>query len=242
VGGVSSDPSLFRVRKPHTNSPAKNNSESATNKNYPKPPYLGGIEFTIMDRQTILVTGTPCVRKTTVAKRLATDLDALYINLTELAKKENLCLGRDKKRKTIIINETKMRKKLGEIISTTGKQAVVIDGHYASAVTPKTVVTKVFVLRRNPVELKQLMEKRGFKEQKLWENLASEILDVCLVEALRAYKKEKVCELNITGQTIETVVKDVLAILQGRKNCCVGQIDWLGMLEEKGILEGYLRT
>ena len=195
-----------------------------------------------MDRQTILVTGTPCVGKTTVAKRLATDLDALYVNLTELAEKENLTLSWDKKRKTTIINEPKMRKKLREIIGTTQKRAVIIDGHYASAVTPKTVVTKVFVLRRNPVELKQLMEKRGFKEQKLWENLASEILDVCLVEALRAYEKEKVCELNITGQTIETVVRDILAILQGRKNCCVGHIDWLGLLEEKGILEGYLRT
>src|SRR5512136_2332628 len=162
-----------------------------------------------MDRQTILVTGTPCVGKTTVAKRLATDLDALYINLTELAEKENLALGRDKKRKTTIINETKMRKKLREIIGTTQKPAVIIDGHYASAVTPKTVVTKVFVLRRNPVELKQLMEKRGFKEQKLWENLASEILDVCLVEALRAYEKEKICELDITGQTIQTVVEGI---------------------------------
>jgi len=194
-----------------------------------------------MGIQVILVTGTPCIGKTTVSKRLATDLDALYVNLTELAEKENLTAGQDEKRKTAIINETKMRQKIREIIRTTGKPAVLIDGHYASSVTPRAVVTKVFVLRRNPVELKQMMENRGFKGQKLWENLASEILDVCLVEALRAYKKEKVCELNVTGQTIETVVKDVLAILQGRKNCCVGQIDWLGLLEEKGVLEGYLR-
>ena len=202
---------------------------------------MRGIGLATMGIQVILVTGTPCIGKTTVSKRLATDLDALYVNLTELAEKENLTAGQDEKRKTAIINETKMRQKIREIIRTTGKPAVLIDGHYASSVTPRAVVTKVFVLRRNPVELKQMMENRGFKGQKLWENLASEILDVCLVEALRAYKKEIVCELNVTGQTIETVVKDVLAILQGRKNCCVGQIDWLGLLEEKGVLEGYLR-
>ena len=195
-----------------------------------------------MDKQTILVTGTPCVGKTTISKCLAADLDALYVNLTKLAKQEKLALKRDQKRKTTIIDEARMRRKLKEIMRTTKKPIIVIDGHYASAVTPKNAVAKVFVLRRNPVELKKLMEENGFRGPKLWENLASEILDVCLVEALRTHEKEKVCEMDITGQKVADVVRNILAVLQDHKECTVGRIDWLGTLETQGILEEYLRT
>lgn len=195
----------------------------------------------VIAKQAILVTGVPCVGKTTISRQLAAVLNASYVNLTELAEKEKLILGQDNKRKTMMINETKMRKKLREIIETTGKSTTVIDGHYAPTVAPKTAVAKVFVLRRNPVELKRLMEERGFSEAKLWENLACEILDSSLVEALATQQENKVCELDITGQTVQKVVKHILAILRNRKKCRKGCVDWLGMLEAKGILEEYLR-
>ena len=194
-----------------------------------------------MSKRVILVTGTPCVGKTTVALQLATELDALYVNLTELATKHNLTQGEDKKRKTIIIDEEKMRRKIGETIDTTEKSTIIVDGHYAAAVVPKRYVTRIFVLRRNPIELRMLMEKRGFSEAKLWENLASEILDVCLVEALREHAKEKVCELDVTDQTAENVSNEIKAILDKRKKCLAGYVDWLGMLEKQDLIGEYLK-
>jgi adenylate kinase len=195
-----------------------------------------------MNKRVILVTGTPCVGKTTIARQLSKKLDALYINLTELAEKENLTIGRDKERKTTIIDENKMRKKLRETIDTTEKSNIIIDGHYAAAVVPKSHMTHIFVLRRNPVELRTFMEKCGFQGPKLWENLASEILDVCLVEALSEHEKEKVCELDVTGKTVENVVTEILAVLGSRKKCRVGCVDWLGMLETQGVLDDYLKV
>jgi adenylate kinase len=195
-----------------------------------------------MSKQVILITGTPCVGKTTTARQLTKELDALCINLTELAEKENLTMGKDEKRKTIIINEDKMRKKIREILDKTEKNSVIIDGHYAAAVISKSHVTRIFVLRRNPVELREFMEKFGFQGPKLWENLASEILDVCLVEALREHEKEKVCELDVTGRTVKSVVTEILAVLDSRKKCHVGCVDWLGMLETQGLLDEYLKV
>ena len=194
-----------------------------------------------MDKRVILVTGTPCVGKTTVARRLSKKLDALYVNLTEFAAKENLAIGQDEERKTTIINEDKTRQKLGEIIGASEKNDIIIDGHYAAAVVPKSYVTHIFVLRRNPMELRGFMEKCGFRGPKLWENLASEILDVCLFEALNIYEKEKICELDLTGKTVESVVTEVLAVLESRKKCRAGYIDWLGMLEAQGVLDDYLK-
>ena len=180
--------------------------------------------------------------KTTVARELTKKLDAYYVNLTDFAKQNKLILGEDEKRQTAIVDEDKMRDKLAEIINSLEKPNVIIDGHYAAAVTPKDKVTRVFVLRRNPIRLREFMNKCGFRKQKLWENLASEILDVCLVEALREQGGEKVCELDISEKTVKEVVDDISFILDGRKGCRVGGVDWLGMLEAQGILDEYLKA
>ncbi|MBN1358869.1 adenylate kinase family protein [Candidatus Bathyarchaeota archaeon] len=193
-----------------------------------------------MNKRVILITGTPCTGKTTVAKQLTTRLDALYINLTELAKTHSLTIGEDKTRNTTIVDEEEMRKKTAKTIDGTEKTTVIVDGHYAAAVVPKRYVTYVFVLRRNPIELRKFMEKRGFSDAKLRENLASEILDVCLIEALQEQETERVCELDITGKIVDAVVNQIIAVLNQKKPCSVGNVDWLGMLEKEGLLDDYL--
>ena len=194
-----------------------------------------------MPKRVILLTGTPCVGKTVVARLLASRLDALYVNLTELAVHENLVSGKDDERDSIIVDESRMQRKIGEIIKNCDKQNIVIDGHYAVSVVPKKLVTNVFVLRRDPIELKKFMEKCGFSGRKLWENLASEILDTCLVDALNVHEKSVVCELDVTGKSVEEVVSEILGVLGGHKKCHVGIVDWLGKLENEGLLGEFLK-
>jgi adenylate kinase len=194
-----------------------------------------------MFRRVILVVGSPCVGKTSVARLLALRLGAFYVNLTELAVNENLVLGMDVERGSMIVDEVRMKKRIRRIIKGCGEKDVVIDGHYAAAVVPRKLVTNVFVLRRNPVELRKFMEKCGFSGRKLWENLASEILDVCLVEALKVFGKSGVCEIDVSGMSVEDVVDEILGFLQGYKKCRVGVVDWLGFLESEGLLDEYLK-
>jgi adenylate kinase len=191
-------------------------------------------------KRVILITGTPCTGKTTVAQQLTTKLDALYINLTEFAKRHSLTLGEDKERKTTIIDEEGMRQKLVETINATDNANIIIDGHYASAVTPPNLTTHVFILRRNPKELKQLMQKCGFEGAKLWENLSAEILDTCLIEAIQT-QQGKVCELDATGKTVEETMSDIMDVLEKGKKCYSGIVDWLGMLEKEGSIDEYVK-
>jgi adenylate kinase len=172
---------------------------------------------------------------------LTSKLDALYVDLTDLALRNNLVLGRDKKRDTVIIDERKMRRRISQIIEKTEKNEIIVDGHYAVNVVPQKLVTLVFVLRRDPVELQKLMEQRGYPEPKLMENLASEILDVCLVDALNAGHEGKTCELNVTGKKTEETVKAMLEVMADPSKCCVGVVDWLGKLENEGLLDEYLK-
>lgn len=194
-----------------------------------------------MSKRVILVTGTPCVGKTVTAHQLTAKLDALYVNLTDLALHDNLVLGKDEKRDTVVVDEAKMQKKLREVILTTDKNNVVVDGHYAVNVVPKNLVTLVFVLRRDPVELRKQMENCTFPEPKIMENLASEILDVCLVDVLNAGHAGKTCELDATGKSTEQIVNAMLKALADPSKCCVGVVDWLGKLESEGRLDEYLK-
>jgi len=191
-------------------------------------------------RKAILVTGTPGVGKTTVSHKLASKLDALYIGITELVKKQKLITSVDEERKTLIADTEKVSKQLQEILAK-AEGSIIIEGHYAVDVVPKKDVNTVFVLRRDPRELKRALEKRGYEEKKLWENLAAEILDVCLWDALSACGSDKVCEVNVSGKTVEAVVEEMMLVLEKRNECRFGIVDWLGKLENEGRLGEFLR-
>ena len=195
-----------------------------------------------MAKQVILISGTPCVGKTSVAHQLTPKLDALYVNLTDLATHENLILGKDEERNTTIIDEAKMKRRINQIITKTDKQNIIIDGHYAVNVVSSKLVTRVFVLRRDPVELRKFMTNSGYSDRKLNENLASEILDVCLIDAINAVSATKMCELNITGKTVEETSEEILSLIVDPSKCVVGIVDWLGKLESEGLLDKYLKT
>ena len=95
-------------------------------------------------------------------------------------------------------------------------------------------------LRRDPDELREVLRSRGFDERKVAENVAAEILDVCLFDAIEAYGEKKVCEINISNRGEEEVADEVMQIIEGKKECKVGRVDWLTKLELSGRLEEFL--
>lgn len=192
-------------------------------------------------KRVILVTGTPGVGKTAVSRQLASRLDARRVDLGKLAKRENLIVGVDEARGTLLVDTDKVSKRLKKIIEDCQRD-VVIDGHYAVDVVPAKEVYLVLVLRRDPDELKELMEIRGFRKGELWENLAAEILDVCLWDAVKVCGIGKVCEINASGKEVREVVEDMISVLEGKRKCRVGVVDWLGKLDREGRLHDFFRS
>lgn len=191
-------------------------------------------------RRIIIITGAPSVGKTSVSAILASKLKAVHVDLGELVVKENLVTGKDEARDTLIADMERVSERAKEII-VQARGDVVFDGHYAVDVAPAKDVSRVFVLRRNPEELKPLMEARGWGGLKLWENLTCEVLDVCLSDAVKACGAEKVCEVDVTGRKVEDVVEEILKVLNGKKKCYVGIVDWLTYLEMAGRLDEFLK-
>jgi len=191
-------------------------------------------------KRVIVVTGTPGVGKTIVSEKLAARLGAVHIDIGALVRKEKIIDGYDEKRQTLIADTEKLARRARQIIAETRK-TVIIDGHYATDIVPENQLTKVFVLRCHPKQLKQRMEERGFQGMKLKENLAAEILDVCLVDAVTRVGAAKVCEINTTDKAVDDTTSEIMSILRNRKHCAIGIVDWLGQLELEGSLEHYLQ-
>jgi len=191
-------------------------------------------------KRVILVMGTPGVGKTAVSRLLASRLGAWRIDLGEIVQREGLIVGVDKLRGSLVADMNRVSRHVQEIVRNC-ECDIIIDGHYAVDVVLAKDVHLVFVLRREPDKLKRLMESRGFRGRKLWENLAAEILDVCLWDAVKACGIEKVCEIDVSGKTIEEVVEDIVSVLEGKEERRVGIVDWLGKLEAEGRLDEFLK-
>lgn len=187
-----------------------------------------------------VVTGTPGVGKTDISEKLAVRLDAIHIDIGELVKKEKITSGYDENRQTLIADTAKLARRIQQTITGTRK-TVIIDGHYGTEVTPKDQLTRVFVLRCHPKQLKQRMEEKGFRGAKVKENLAAEILDVCLSEAVENAGTERVCELDTTDKTPDAVVTEIMSILKTKRRCSTGIVDWLRQLEMENSLDQYLQ-
>jgi adenylate kinase len=188
----------------------------------------------------LVVTGTPGVGKTTVSAILAVKLRALHLDIATLVRHEQMTSGYDKKRQTLIADTNRLAQRVQQIISKTPK-TLIVDGHYSTDIVPARQITRVFVLRCHPEELGNRMNARGFQGPKVKENLAAEILDVCLADAVASVGEDKVCEIDTTHQTADATASQIVSILWGRKRCAVRIVDWLGRLEEEGSLDRYLK-
>ncbi len=193
-----------------------------------------------MLKRVIIVTGTPGVGKTAVSEKLATRLGATHVDVADLVKRQKITSGYDEKRQTLIADDEKLAKRVQQIIAKTHK-TVIVEGHYATDTVHKIQVTRVFVLRCHPKQLRQRMEERGFQGAKLRENLAAEILDVCLADAVANVGVDKVCEVDTTGKTVDATISEIMSILRNKKQCDVGAVDWLAQLEIEGSLDQYLQ-
>ena len=91
-------------------------------------------------------------------------------------------------------------------------------------------IEKVIVFRCHPKDLAKRLSSKGWKKEKIKENIEAEMLDVILCEALEHHSKENVFEIDTTNKSIDEVTSSVVEIIENEfknmKKYKIGNIDW----------------
>jgi adenylate kinase len=173
----------------------------------------------------ILITGTPGVGKTTLAKSLSRKSGFKLVELNRLVRKEKLYTRLDRVRKTYIVDQGKLRRRL-EALSRSS-DTMVLPTHLIGRFLPKASVKLALVLRLDPVVLYKRLRARRWTKSKAWENTEAEILDVCLQDSLSLLGPRKVYEIDTTRKSAAEVYREALKVLSRGKTGRSCVVNWL---------------
>lgn len=172
----------------------------------------------------IALTGTPGTGKTSIASIIAKRSGIDTVHVHTYAKEHNLICGFDNERKSDIIDIDQMDRLLMENINPL--ETIILDGHISHLLG---CVSKIIVLRCHPDILKKRLEKRGWDNKKIMENIHAEILDVILCEAIENKSIEQVYEINTSRKNVMETCNDILALMRSSFSDDAfrpGNIDW----------------
>ena len=170
------------------------------------------------------LSGTPGVGKTTVAKLLRKRGIAVWEG-RKLAKEARAYVGRDKARRTRIVDVLAVARYLRQNIPSA--PPVIIDAHWSHEIPG---VNTVIVLRLHPRELRARLAKRRWPEPKIAENVEAEGMGLIVSEAAKRLPAERIAELDVTGLEPQAVVDRILSFLSTQdartSKLLMGATDW----------------
>jgi adenylate kinase len=159
--------------------------------------------------QLIIITGSPGVGKTTIARILSKKLKVKALSITNFILKNRIF---ENQRGEKVVEIKKLQKLLEkEIKKSRSEKFLIIEGHLACELSFSAA--KVIVLRRSLKKLKKEMEKRKYSKRKISDNLILEALDY-FGENSRIHYKE-VYEVFVKNK--KATINKILRILKGEK-------------------------
>jgi adenylate kinase len=173
-----------------------------------------------------IVTGTPGTGKTTVSTILSEKLGARHIELSKFAIENGYVIEDDVERDTKVVDMDSLGSAVMEIIEES-VSPIIIDGHYAHELIEEPLISFLFVLRKQPWDLKSVFEVRHYSSEKVWENLESEIMGVITGEAVDLIPSLKVIEVDTSGKSPLETARQIHRIIESGAALGTPFIDWV---------------
>jgi len=151
-----------------------------------------------------------------------------HIDLGKLALRKRTIRGYDRHRKVPIVDLLGIRSEVMRIARRASANVIILEGSYSHLVPIRRGVLAAIILRCNPGILALRLRGRRWGEGKIRENVQSEILGVCMSEALKMH--EIVREIDTTGRNAEWICKSIIALYEGGFPR-TPTMDWLTKLE-----------
>ena len=176
-------------------------------------------------KETIFISGTPCVGKTTISEVLAEKLNCRLIKINELAIENDFILGIDDEKGYKIIDIDKLNRKVNEIIADSN-ELLIFEGHLTHLCKG---ADKLIILRVHPDILKERLSARNYSDAKIRENLEAEAMGVCTDEAYEYYS-DNIYEIDVSDLTVEESVELIANIIDDIVDFAPGEIDFMNWL------------
>jgi len=173
----------------------------------------------------IAITGTPGTGKTSVSSILR-EKGYNVIDFKKIAIDNNFILSKDEKRNSLIIDIEKIDKYFKKSLKDKN-ELYIIEGHLTHLLK---CIDKTIILRSHPDKLRENLKKRNWKQEKIYENIEAEALDIILCEAVDLHSKEDIFEIDCTDKSIEDISEIIIEMIGKKfnnlKNYKIGNIDW----------------
>jgi adenylate kinase len=190
-------------------------------------------------RFRLVITGSPGVGKHTSARLVAKRFQgSRIIDINKLALANNAILKAKDRYETII--DIKKVSRLIEHEAKINRKDLIFVGHLAPYVINPEDITIAIVLRRSPYELISVFQKRHYNLEKARENIASEILGITLYDSLIAFGKDKIAEVDTTGEMPSQTQDKIASFLHQKSRPQFGYIDWLSLVYKNNDLQRFL--
>ncbi len=115
---------------------------------------------------------------------------------------------------------------------------LIIESHF-SDIVPGQYIDYVIILRCDPDELCIRLKERGYKKEKIRENVQSEILGNSANYFLNKQLNKPILEIDTTINSIDVITKTIIGILTGKVDVTeyiIGKIDWLEKISQEDRL------
>jgi len=175
---------------------------------------------------SIVITGNPGVGKHTITQLIADKMKLSIIDINKIAKDSELF---EKNGDTNDVDVEVLEKILESKISENN----IIVGHLAPYVLGKNQVKIMIVLRRSPYDLIPVYEDRKYDDDKIRDNVGSEILGIITNDAMDKFQ-EKTFQINVSGKTVVEVFEKIMSVIMNKKGNEV--VDWLELVRKNNDL------
>lgn len=161
-----------------------------------------------MPKALIVISGSPGVGKSTLAKKLVKELKFSRLDLSKHYKEISVNYNQEKQCYDVDLKKmiSLVKKKIGET-----KNGLIIDSHISHLLPKKIVNLCIVTTCSNLKKLESRLKKRGYSKQKIRENLDAEIFQVCLNES-----REKGHEVIVFDEKDNINLKKLIKTIKGR--------------------------
>lgn len=180
-----------------------------------------------------MLSGVPGTGKSTLGRMAAGLMQIEFVDLPDIVRSMRLYRSYDRWSRSYVVDLRKVSNAVGSILK--GKPSPALLSTHIAFKPRGCEVIKVVVLRRNPLELIQVLEERNYPKKKVAENVSAELIDSLYADFVRRFGKSRVFQMDVTSMPVSGAAERLVRILLSDDKG--GAVDWMSALEKESRLD-----